>query len=105
MLIVVLSTTLVLAFSALVALYPSAIAPEVAAALGIPSSAIGLQVSLVFGGGMLTSLVGGPLTRRLGPCRASQTALLLLGTGAALMSAPSLLVAVLGALVVGWVTA
>src|SRR5690606_3969609 len=95
------STTLVLAFSALVALYPSAIAPEVAAALGIPSSAIGLQVSLVFGGGMLTSLVGGPLTRRLGPCRASQTALLLLGTGAALMSAPSLLVAVLGALVVG----
>lgn len=101
MLIVVLSTTLVLAFSALVALYPSAIAPEVSAALGIPSSAIGLQVSLVFGGGMLTSLVGGPLTRRLGPCRASQTALLLLGTGAALMSAPSLLVAVLGALVVG----
>jgi len=101
MLIVVLSTTLVLAFSALVALYPSAIAPEVSAALGIPSSAIGLQVSLVFGGAMLTSLVGGPLTRRLGPCRASQTALLLLGAGAALMSVPSLLVAVVAALIVG----
>ncbi|MBE7375726.1 MFS transporter [Pseudomonas lopnurensis] len=101
MLIVVLSTTLVLAFSALVALYPSAIAPEVSAALGIPSSAIGLQVSLVFGGAMLTSLVGGPLTRRLGPCRASQTALLLLGGGAALMSVPNLLVAVFAALVVG----
>jgi len=101
MLIVVLSTTLVLAFSALVALYPSAIAPEVSAALGIPSAAIGLQVSLVFGGAMLTSLVGGTLTRRLGPCRASQMALLLLGTGAALMSVPVLQVAIVAALVVG----
>ncbi|HCJ30440.1 MAG TPA: MFS transporter, partial [Pseudomonas sp.] len=101
MLSVVLSTTLVLAFSALVALYPSAIAPEIAGSLGIPSSAIGLQVSLVFGGAMLTSLVGGPLTRRLGPCRASQTALLLLGSGAVLMSVPSLLVAVFASLVVG----
>lgn len=101
MLSVVLSTTLVLTFSSLVALYPSAVGPEVARSLGISSAAVGLQVSLVFGGAMLTSLVGGPLTRRLGPCRASQTSLLLLGSGAALMSVPSLAVLVLASLILG----
>lgn len=88
--VVLLATTLVLAFSSLVALFPAAIAPEVARALGVSSATVGLQVSLIFAGAMLTSLVGGPLTRRLGPCRTSQLSLALLGGGAGLLALPSL---------------
>ncbi|APE31396.1 hypothetical protein BOX17_10815 [Halomonas aestuarii] len=90
MTLVLFATTLVLAFSSLVALFPAAIAPEVAAALGVSSATVGLQVSLIFAGAMLSSLVGGPLSRRLGPCRTSQLSLALLGGGAGLMAIPAL---------------
>lgn len=99
--VVLLSTTLVLAFSSLVALFPAAIAPELAGALGVSSATVGLQVSLIFAGAMLTSLVGGPLTRRLGPCRTSQLSLALLGGGAALLTIPALPTFALGSLVAG----
>jgi len=99
--VVLLSTTLVLAFSSLVALFPAAIAPELASVLGISSATIGLQVSLIFAGAMLTSLVGGPLTRRLGPCRTSQLSLALLGGGAALMAVPALPTFALASLIAG----
>ena len=100
-LIVLLSTTLVLAFSSLVALFPAAIAPELSGVLGVSSATIGLQVSLIFAGAMLTSLVGGPLTRRLGPCRTSQLSLALLGSGAAMMAIPALPTFALASLVAG----
>jgi len=99
--IVLLSTTLVLAFSSLVALFPAAIAPELSGVLGVSSATIGLQVSLIFAGAMLTSLVGGPLTRRLGPCRTSQLSLALLGGGAAMMAMPTLPTFALASLVAG----
>ena len=86
---VVLSTTLVLAFSAVVTLTPAALAPLLASSLGLPSTLIGLQVSLVFIGGMAMSLVGGSLSRQLGACRTSQFALLLLGLGAVIAAFPS----------------
>jgi len=99
--IVLLSTTLVLAFSSLVALFPAAIAPELARALGVSSATVGLQVSLIFAGAMLTSLVGGPLTRRLGPCRTSQLSLALLGGGAALLTIPALPTFAIASLIAG----
>lgn len=99
--IVLLSTTLVLAFSALVALFPAAIAPELSGVLGVSSATIGLQVSLIFLGAMLTSLVGGPLTRRLGPCRTSQLSLAMLGSGAAMMAIPALPTFALASLIAG----
>ena len=99
--VVLLATTLVLAFSSLVALFPAAIAPELADVLGISSATIGLQVSLIFAGAMLTSLVGGPLTRRLGPCRTSQFSLALLGGGAAMMTIPALPTFALASLIAG----
>ncbi|GGX90056.1 MFS transporter [Litchfieldella qijiaojingensis] len=102
MIIVVFATTLVLAFSSLVALYPAAIAPEVAPALGVSSATVGLQVSLIFTGAMLTALIGGPLTRRLGPCRTSQLSLLLVGLGAGLLAIPSLASFAMASLVVGF---
>ncbi|SDK64444.1 MFS transporter [Billgrantia gudaonensis] len=100
-LIVLLATTLVLAFSSLVALFPAAIAPALAAALGVSSATVGLQVSLIFAGAMLSALVGGPLTRRLGPCRTSQLSLALLGGGAALLAIPSLPLFALASLIAG----
>lgn len=100
-LVVLLATTLVLAFSSLVALFPAAIAPALATALGVSSATVGLQVSLIFAGAMLSSLVGGPLTRRLGPCRASQLSLALLGGGAALLAIPSLPTFALASLIAG----
>ncbi|TVP43459.1 MAG: MFS transporter [Halomonas sp.] len=96
-----LSTTLVLAYASLIALYPAAIAPELAHSLGVSSSAVGLQLSLIFGGAILSSLVGGPLTRRLGPCRTSQLSLALLGSGAVLLSVPTLLSFAIASLVAG----
>ncbi|MBW6392309.1 MULTISPECIES: MFS transporter [Halomonadaceae] len=100
-LIVLLATTLVLAFSSLVALFPAAIAPELAAALGVSSATVGLQVSLIFAGAMLSSMIGGPLTRRLGPCRTSQLSLGLLGSAAALLAIPSLPLFALASLIAG----
>lgn len=99
--VALLATTLVLAFSSLVALFPAAIAPELAGALGVSSATVGLQISLIFAGAMLSSLVGGPLTRRLGPCRVSQLSLALLGSGAALLAIPSLVTFALASLVAG----
>ncbi|PTL92243.1 MFS transporter [Halomonas litopenaei] len=99
--IALLATTLVLAFSSLVALFPSAIAPTLADSLGVSTATVGIQVSLIFGGAMLTSLVGGPLTRRYGPCRVSQLALGLLGGGAALLTLPSLATFALASLIAG----
>lgn len=98
---VVTATTLVLAYASMIALYPSAVAPELAKTLGVSSSVVGLQVSLIFGGGVLSSLVGGALTRRLGPCRASQLSLALLVSGALLLTAPSLITFVSASLLAG----
>ncbi|MGQ7246598.1 MFS transporter [Halomonas sp. V046] len=99
--IALLATTLVLAFSSLVALFPAAIAPQLAATLGVSTATVGIQISLIFAGAMLTSLVGGPLTRRFGPCRVSQIALGLLGGGAALLSVPSVASFAIASLIAG----
>jgi len=82
----VVATTGILTFAAMTALFPAAMAPEVASTLGIPAAVIGLQISLVYAGAMITSLVGGMLTHRVGACRASQIALVCVGGGAATAS-------------------
>ena len=56
-------------------LWLPAIAPEVAAALGTDASLIGLQVVIVYIGGMITSLLAGGLVGRLGAWRVSQVSL------------------------------
>lgn len=97
----VVATTAVLTYSAMTALFPAAMAPELASAMGVPAAFIGLQISLVYGGAMATSLVGGTLTDRFGACRASQIALIVLGSGAALACWPALMTFALGSALMG----
>jgi len=60
------------------------LAPQVAAAFGVPTGWVGLQVSLLYGVAMLASLQSAVLARRLGGCRASQLAMALVMGGCAL---------------------
>ncbi|UEX77786.1 MFS transporter [Spiribacter halobius] len=98
---VLTATTAALTFAAMTALFPAAIAPALGAALGVPAALVGLQISLVYGGAMTSSLIGGALTRRVGACRATQAALLLLGGGAALAALPSLAAFALASVLIG----
>lgn len=66
------------------ALVPSAIAPTLAANVGVATGVIGYQIAVVYGGAMLTSTVGGSAVRRFGACRVSQMALALCALGAGL---------------------
>ncbi len=88
--LVLTATTAVQAMLTLACLALPAIAPNVAAALGVDPSLIGLQVSIVYGGAMATSLAGGTIVRRFGACRTSQAALLFAGAGALLATVPAL---------------
>lgn len=97
----VFATTAVLTYAAMTALFPAAMAPALARALDIPTALIGFQIGLVYAGAMLTSLVGGAVTRRSGACRTSQIALVLLGGGAALAAVPTVATFALASLLIG----
>src|SRR5688572_7299731 len=58
-----------------------AIAPEAAAALGIPSSLIGYQISLLAAAMLFSLVFGGNLSTRWGACRVHQVGLSLLVAG------------------------
>ncbi len=95
-------TTAVQALATMCTLFPAAIAPELARAFGVPASLIGFQVSLIYLGAMVMSLVGGQLVRRLGAVRTSQWALALAGSGLALAAAPSMAGFAIGSVLVGF---
>jgi predicted MFS family arabinose efflux permease len=78
-----------------------AIAPKLASALGLPPALIGYQVSLLYGGAIVTSLVGGAAVRRWGACRISQASLVFGGVGCALAALPSLPLLALASLLIG----
>lgn len=99
--IAVVATTMVLALATMTALFPAAMAPALARALDVSAALVGFQIALVYAGAMITSLVGGALTHRSGPCRASQIALSLLCLGAMLAALPSAGTFALASLVVG----
>lgn len=100
--LVVCVTTLVQALATLCTLVPAAIAPELAHALGVPASMIGYQVSLIYFGAIITSLVGGVLIPRLGALRTRQIALGFAGSGLALSAAPSMIAFAIGSVMVGF---
>lgn len=99
--LVLSATTTVQALLTLACLALPAVAPAVAASLGIDPSLIGLQVSIVYGGAMLTSLAGGTIVRRLGACRTSQTALLFAAAGSALATVPAVPAIAVAAVLIG----
>ena len=78
-----------------------AIAPIMAASLGIPPGLVGVQVSLLFCTAMLGSLISGSCIRRLGALFACQLAFVLIAAGLALSSIPSLWCVAVGAVVMG----
>ncbi|MDA0305577.1 MAG: MFS transporter [Proteobacteria bacterium] len=99
---VVSITTVVQALATMCVIFPSAIAPELARAFGVPAALIGFQVSLVYLGAMMTSVIGGLLVRRWGALRTSQWALGFAGLGLALAAAPSLFVFAIGSVFIGF---
>lgn len=94
--------TLVQAFATMATLTVPTIAPEVGAALNLPTAAIGYQVSLIFLGAVVTSLYGGALVRRFGACLVSQAALALTAVGCLMLATADLAAAVLGSLALGF---
>tara|TARA_E500000318_G_scaffold101087_1_gene104325 strand:- start:19225 stop:20451 length:1227 start_codon:yes stop_codon:yes gene_type:complete len=83
-------------------LWLPAIAPEAAAALGIDASLIGLQVVVVYIGGMITSLFAGGLVARLGAWRVSQVSLGLFALAHLIISSGILSLMALGSFIIGF---
>ena len=98
---VLAATTGTQSVTTLSALALSAVAPQVAADLDTGPGLAGYQVSLVYTGAVITSLIGGGFVRRLGAGRASQMALWLAAAGCLLSALGSLPALALGALVIG----
>ena len=85
----------------LCALALSAVAPEAAVDLGIEPGLVGVQVSIVYTGAVVSSLVGSGFVHRLGATRTSQIALWLAATGCLLSSLGTLPALALGAFIIG----
>ncbi|WP_372609422.1 MFS transporter [Halomonas sp.] len=90
-LVVLLATTWVQVLCSAGMLLLPTLAPQVAAALGVPTGLVGLQVSLLYGVAMLASLQSAVVSRRLGGCRASQLAMALVLGGCLLALVGTLL--------------
>ena len=98
---VVFITTLVQALASMIVILPATIAPELAAAHGVDTSLIGLQVSFAYVGAMTTSILGGTIVKRFGPLRCSQMALAFAAMGCALTTIPLLSIIAIGAVFIG----
>jgi predicted MFS family arabinose efflux permease len=99
--IVVAATTTIQTVASMSSNLMPAIAPIMAAKLGVPPALIGAQVSLVYSMATLVSLVSGSAIRRLGALFASQLALALIAVGLLLSCVPSLWCVAAGAVVMG----
>ena len=76
-------------------------APEVARALGRPTTYLGVYVALAYLGAMASSLASGAAVARLGAIRISQIGLVLCALGLALCALPSAAAVAAGALLIG----
>jgi MFS family permease len=81
------ATTAIQAAAACAALTIPAIAPVVAANLGVPASMVGTYISLLYVGASTAALAGGGVVLRYGALRLSQACLLACAAGLALMLA------------------
>jgi len=62
------------------------LAPLAAESMGLPATLVGLQVSVIYIGAVITSGGGGVAVRRFGPCRTSQIALAFIVAGTLLIA-------------------
>lgn len=78
-----------------------AMAPSVAAAIGVSAAYIGLYIALAYAGAIAASLASGAAVARFGPIRVSQAGLLLAAAGLALCAVPAAPAMAAGAVLVG----
>lgn len=95
-------TTLVQVLISGGALTPPVFAPEAAEDMAIPARMIGFYTSVVYLGAMLTSVPTGSLVTRFGAMRTSQVCLGLVALGLGGLAIAEPLLALLGALVIGF---
>jgi predicted MFS family arabinose efflux permease len=99
--VVVAATTWVQALTSAAMLLVPVLALQIAADFGVPTGLVGMQVSLLYGVAMLVSLQAGSLAKRLGACRASQVAMVLVMTGCAVAVAGTLATLLVSTLLLG----
>lgn len=80
---------------------PTVAAPLLLLHLGLPATAVGIYIAIVYLGAMAATQLGPVFVRRWGPILSSQAALLLSGFGLVLLAVPDARVAALGALLSG----
>lgn len=80
---------------------PPVLAPVAAADLGVPAASIGLFISVIYAGAMLSGLVGGALVMRFGAIRVAQLSLVASAVGFAVCLGTLPAVILLGAFIVG----
>lgn len=78
------------------------LAPELAKVLQVDASTIGYQVSIVYAGAMASAAVGGGVVARLGACRTTQAALMLVAAAMLLAMVPHLAALVVASLLLGF---
>lgn len=78
-----------------------AIAPAIAGDLGLPTALIGYQVSSVYLGAMIISVMAGSITANWGPIRAAQASLLLGAIGLAIATISTFTTFIIGSLAIG----
>ena len=78
-----------------------AIAPAMAAGIGVSESLVGVQVILVYVAAMITSLFAGSIVVRIGALRAAQLSVLGAAIGLGIAAIPSIAVVVVASLVLG----
>ncbi|MBC7378985.1 MAG: MFS transporter [Burkholderiaceae bacterium] len=78
-----------------------AMAPVVAAALGVSPALTGLYVAVVYAAGMVSTLSAGAAVARYGAIRVSQAGLVLCALGLALCAVPSVWATAVGAVLIG----
>jgi MFS family permease len=93
---------LVQAFATFGAWELAVIAPRIGEALSVSPGLIGYQIAISYAGAMVTSLMGGPFSKRFGATRTSQLALTLVGCGSLIATWPSLLALAFASLMIGF---
>lgn len=102
LIVVVFFTTMVMTLASMATLWIPAIAPAVAADLGISPSLVGYQFTLAYIGAMSSSLLVGGFVQRFGAWRTSQSSLCMLAIGHLILMTGHLELMVFGSLFTGF---
>lgn len=95
------SLTLVQVISTMVFNQASVLAPAAATEFGVAAADVAYYVSIVYLAAMISTVGGGPLTRRLGPIRFMQTGLTIAAFGSFVFATGGVAMAALSAFIVG----